>query len=171
MSDLIGHSFLFYNMAWFPFERYELTTPLTRAQIERKIAQADSSIDEYTVTELNNTVLVETSGRFRLGGYYQSFKPGATVRLEEVPNGTKLKIVLKPKMGAIAVLVLIVVVFLAGIWFTQRTNLDLGRYKDTLVACTGLLVLAYLLPVTALNGETTKLKLFIADLFEVEEEN
>jgi hypothetical protein len=171
MSDLIGHSFLFYNMAWFPFERFELTTPLTQAQITQKIATAGGSIGEYTITRLNNTVLFETAVRFRLGGYQQSFKPGATIQIEVTSTGTKLKVVLKPKLRAVAVLVLIVVLFLAGVGYTQRINIELGRYKDVLIACVGLLILAYLLPVTAFNGELAKLKLFINDFFEVEQEN
>jgi hypothetical protein len=157
-------------MAWLPFEKYTLITRLSPAQLEKKVAEAVDSF-EYTVAQRNDAILVKTSDRFKLGGYHQLFKPDAAIGIEIIPNGAKLTIVLKPKARAIAILALIVAMFLAAIWFTQRTNIELGRYKDAAVACAGLLILAYLLPVTAFNGEQAKLKLFIADLFEVEEEN
>lgn len=156
-------------MALFPFDRYELISPLTAAQIAEKIKAADEDLNEYTIKLTGNTIRLETAKRFKIGGYSQSFKPDAQISLKSIQHGSSLSVVIRPKTGPIIILVSIVVILLMGIWYSQRVNISVGDYKDAIIAGAGLLILAYLLPVTALNTELPKLKIFINDLFEVAE--
>jgi hypothetical protein len=154
-------------MALFPFERYQLISPLTAAQIAEKIKAADDDLNEYSTKLTGNIIRLETAKRFKIGGYSQSFKPDAHISIKTIQQGSALSVVIKPKTWPIIILVLIVVVFMMGIWYSQRVNIAVGHYKDAIIASAGLLILAYLLPVTALNAELPKLKIFINDLLEV----
>jgi hypothetical protein len=157
-------------MAWLPFEKYELTSPLTLAQIAQRVTDDDEG-SEYTATLQDDIINIETSTRFKVGGYSQSFKPAASILVKQTASGLHAVVTLKPKRLPVALLVLIVIVFMGGIWYSQRNSLLLGRYKDAIVACAGLLILSYLLPVTAFNADQSKIKSFINYLFQVDQES
>jgi amino acid transporter len=158
-------------MAVLPFERYQLTTQLTPAQIAVKLEDWVDEMDEYAAVLIGETLSISPLVGFRLGGYSQSFKPTARIPIKPSPADTVLSIVLEPKAGALFTLGLIVIILLAGIGYSQRSNLAFGYYKDAAIAAIGVLILAYLLPVTAFNTESEKLKLFIEDLLEIKQTN
>jgi hypothetical protein len=157
------------GMVWLPYCRYELTTKLSPEQIREKLQEDDSQ--SFIADFLPDYIRIKDQDDFRFGDYSRSFKPQAKLYLTTLPQGTKISVVFKPAAKAILILCLVMIILLAGIVFSKSNDLIVGRYKETAIACFGLVILGYLLPVVAFNADLTKLKLFIDDLLEVEPEN
>lgn len=155
-------------MVWLPYRRYELSSKLSPGQIKEKLQENDLG---YTADFLPGCNYLNEQDSFRFGAYSGSFKPQAKLYLTATTGGTKASVVLKPATKAILILSFIIILLLAGIAFSKRNDLSVGRYRETAIACVGVLILAYLLPVVAFNTGFSKLKLFVDDLLEVGEEN
>ncbi|GAA4086472.1 hypothetical protein [Mucilaginibacter panaciglaebae] len=155
------------GMVWLPYRRYELTSKLSPEQIKEKLQEGDS---EYTADFLPDYIRLKEQDMFSFGAYSRSFKPQAKLYLTVTTDGTKASVVLKPAAKVILISCLVIILLLASIAFSKRSDLSTGRYKETAVACFGILVFGYLLPVVAFNADLSKFKLFIANLLEVEQD-
>ncbi|MFD2147372.1 hypothetical protein [Mucilaginibacter antarcticus] len=125
-------------------------------------------MEEYSTRWIKEVVIMRPLTGFKLGGYSESFKPEAIISIQQTAQGSNFKVVIKPRITAVAVLFLVIVLLLTGTWYSQRGNIAMGRYKDISIVATGLLILGYLLPVSAFNNDVEKLKILIADYFEVD---
>lgn len=159
------------GMLWWPYRRYELTSKLSPQQLKEKIDWADWSEAEYTITYAEKYISIKESANFKFGAYSKSFKPEATLVKVAVAEGSGFRVVIKTRTAQLLLLFLVILLIIAGVAFSKRYQLSLGNYKDTLIACVGVLVLGYLLPVVNFNADLSKLKLFIDELLEIDQQN
>lgn len=157
-------------MLWMPYQQYVLTSKLSPQQIKEKFDEAGEEVD-YTVRYSEKVIYIKEALNFRFGAHSRSFRPEATLTAIPGGQGYNYRITLKPRTSALLLLVFLVLAIIAGIALSKRNELMIGNYKDTVIVCICVLIMSYFLPVITFNADLAKLKLFIGDLLEVEQEN
>jgi hypothetical protein len=176
-------------MIWLPYRRYQLTTQLNSLQLKQKMQTAagrtlsdaeikqgiifnnDENTNGFNVSIINNKIYIKEPTVIRFGAYTNSFKPEAKIVMEDAPQGTWLRIVLKPPTFAMVFICVAVCFIVAAVMFSKKDDLAVGKHRDIAVVIFAVLMFWYFLPVVGFNADLLKIKLFIDDLFEADHEN
>jgi len=171
-------------MTWMPYRSFTLNSKLSSIEIRKKFetnipefAKNDSELLNVIFTNPRNTdsfIGNFTSGHFtirekvdiQVGGYINAFRPEAIVSVNESSEGTVNRITIKPNLGVIVfMLIMIVGVLIAAIYYLTDQGKEFLSFPMLMLLFPFLI---YFVATSAFNSDLPQLESFIDDFLEID---